>query len=103
MEHTFTREELAILNGYVPNEEGVVISPKSGKVLNPFEIGPKASRKLAFKFWDSKVGTTRKPIIVYLHRVVWTKHSGKIPEKHIVFHKDGDFRNNAVNNLDVSN
>jgi hypothetical protein len=35
-----------------------------------------------------------------LHRQVWVQHNGPIPEGHEVHHKDGDWRNNAIENLE---
>lgn len=36
-----------------------------------------------------------------LHRVVWVQHNGPIPEKHCVHHIDGDWKNNAIENLEL--
>lgn len=35
-----------------------------------------------------------------LHRQVWVKHNGKIPKHHDIHHKDGDWRNNDISNLE---
>lgn len=34
-----------------------------------------------------------------LHRVIWIEHHGDIPENMCVHHKDGNWRNNAIENL----
>ena len=35
-----------------------------------------------------------------LHRQVWVRHNGPIPEGYEIHHKDGDWRNNAIENLE---
>lgn len=34
-----------------------------------------------------------------LHRAVWVEKHGPIPERHVIHHKDGDWRNNDIRNL----
>ena len=36
-----------------------------------------------------------------LHRDVWEKHYGKIPNSHDIHHKDHDKTNNNINNLEL--
>lgn len=36
-----------------------------------------------------------------LHRVVWTEHHGSIPPHHSIHHKDGDWGNNRISNLEL--
>jgi hypothetical protein len=35
-----------------------------------------------------------------LHRRVWVEHNGPIPEKHDIHHKDENWRNNDIKNLE---
>src|ERR1700721_3279697 len=35
-----------------------------------------------------------------LHRVIWTEHNGPIPEEHDIHHKDEDWRNSDIDNLE---
>jgi len=37
---------------------------------------------------------------IFLHSYVWRKNGGVIPEKYGVHHKDGDFSNNVISNLE---
>lgn len=47
--------------------------------------------------------STRKPINGerLLHRIVWTKHRGPVPEGRTVHHIDNDWKNNKVSNLEL--
>lgn len=36
-----------------------------------------------------------------LHRVIWEEHFGKIPKDFIIHHKDGNVKNNNINNLEM--
>lgn len=36
-----------------------------------------------------------------LHRQVWVKHNGKIPKGYEIHHKDGDWKNNDISNLEI--
>jgi hypothetical protein len=36
-----------------------------------------------------------------LHRRVWSDHNGDIPEGHHIHHKDGNWRNNDISNLEA--
>lgn len=38
---------------------------------------------------------------IYLHRYLWEKANGKIPEGYEIHHKDGDKRNNDLDNLEM--
>ena len=42
----------------------------------------------------------RKPT-AYLHRAVWIRHHGDIPDGYHVHHKDGDRANNQIENLEL--
>lgn len=42
-----------------------------------------------------------KPDGVYLHRWIWEQENGKIPEGHIVHHKDENTLNNNIDNLEL--
>jgi hypothetical protein len=44
-------------------------------------------------------GNTRQHVRL-LHRQIWTDHFGEIPEGHHIHHKDGDWRNNDISNLE---
>ena len=37
----------------------------------------------------------------YIHRLVWETFVGEVPKGCIVHHKDGDYHNNAVSNLEI--
>lgn len=45
-------------------------------------------------------GSDRKRGISWLHRDVWRKHNGEIPEGHHIHHVDGDPSNNDIDNLE---
>lgn len=34
------------------------------------------------------------------HRVIWEKHHGKVPEGYCIHHKDGNKKNNRIENLE---
>lgn len=36
-----------------------------------------------------------------LHRLIWEEHYGSIPKGYIIHHKDGDVKNNNINNLEM--
>ena len=36
-----------------------------------------------------------------LHRKIWVDHYGEIPEDHVIHHKDHDWRNNNISNLEA--
>ena len=36
-----------------------------------------------------------------LHRLIWEEHYGIIPNNHIIHHKDGNVKNNNINNLEI--
>jgi hypothetical protein len=36
-----------------------------------------------------------------LHRAIWSDHYGAIPDGHIIHHKDHDWRNNNIENLEL--
>lgn len=38
---------------------------------------------------------------LYMHRHVWEKHNGPIPQDFHIHHKDGDKSNNAIENLEL--
>lgn len=38
-----------------------------------------------------------------LHRVIWTEHHGKIPKGMCIHHRDGNWRNNDISNLELWN
>lgn len=38
---------------------------------------------------------------LYLHRYIWMKHYGDIPEGYQIHHKDGDALNNSIDNLEI--
>ena len=46
-------------------------------------------------FWCKQDGKS-----ISLHRYVWEKHNGPIPEGHAIHHVDGDPGNNAIENLE---
>ena len=37
----------------------------------------------------------------YQHRIVWEKENGPIPKGYVIHHKDGDRKNNAIENLEL--
>lgn len=39
--------------------------------------------------------------VLYLHRYIWEKHNGRIPENMCVHHKDCDRLNNSLDNLEL--
>lgn len=92
-----TLETKAIDSGYSPEEDGSVIG-KRGFALTPFRPNGLYMYQ-AIKFWDS---VTKRYHTVYLHRLVWTKYRGPIPEGALVFHRDNDPTNNQLPNLALS-
>ena len=38
-----------------------------------------------------------------MHRLIWEKSYGKIPDDYDIHHKDGDKQNNELNNLELIN
>jgi len=52
------------------------------------------SKKLAHRRYFTKAGGG------LLHRHVWEFHNGEIPKEHHIHHKDGNFLNNDISNLE---
>lgn len=48
------------------------------------------------RYYSALVGYNKRE---YLHRAVWTKHHGPIPEKHHVHHRNHDTSDNRLENL----
>ena len=46
---------------------------------------------------QNKKGKTER----LLHRAVWVEHCGTIPDGMCVHHKDGDWTNNHIDNLEI--
>lgn len=44
---------------------------------------------------------TKKSWADALHRAIWRHHHGPIPDGHDVHHKDGDYNNNVIDNLEL--
>ena len=49
--------------------------------------------------WYLTEGYYRNEILGRLHRYIWEKHKGKIPEGCVIHHIDGDKTNNEIDNL----
>lgn len=75
-----------------PSKAGVV---KESVYFNGYKYNryPEA-KKLAHRRYFTKAGGG------LLHRHVWEFHHGEIPAGHHIHHKDGDFSNNDISNLE---
>jgi len=68
----------------------------TGNAKHPFEEldGLRYYRKEGKYYYNKYHGR-------YMHRAVWEKHNGKIPEGYHVHHKDHDCANNNIENLEI--
>lgn len=56
------------------------------------------------KFAETKGGYLRGTVAgkrMLIHQYIWSKHHGPIPEAHVLFHIDGNPKNNAIENLEL--
>ncbi len=75
-----------------PSKAGVV---KESVYFNGYKYNRyPESKKLAHRRYFTKAGGG------LLHRHVWESHNGPIPPGHHVHHKDGNFSNNDISNLE---
>jgi hypothetical protein len=52
----------------------------------------------AYKIFSVRKG--KRILGYYEHRLVWEMFNGPIPEGHVIHHKDGNKRNNSIENLE---
>jgi hypothetical protein len=64
-------------------------------------FGPSASKVRKGQPWLGENGYLRTGRDKYVHRMVWEKHHGPIPNGHHIHHKDGDKLNNVIENLEL--
>ena len=53
------------------------------------------------KFYSSGNGYLKSGNGVWLHRYIWEKNNGPIPEGYVVHHKDHNKMNNDISNLEM--
>ena len=53
------------------------------------------------KFYSSGNGYLKSSNGLWLHRYIWEKHNGNIPEGYVVHHIDHNKSNNDINNLEM--
>lgn len=72
-----------------------IYEKETGKLFrkNGKEVGCTDKTKAGYKYFSHKGKEYR------VHRVVWEMHYGKIPDGMMIDHKDGDPRNNKLENL----
>lgn len=58
------------------------------------------SKNWAHKAYYSPSGGYLKKGVGHLHREIWKFYRGPIPKGYVVHHKDGDFLNNTIENLE---
>ena len=91
--------------GDVPWNKGIHYMPGGRSVETRFKPGQKSiNERPVFSERISKDGYVEIKIPGYKswklkHRWVWEQHNGKIPDNHVVIHKDGDVTNNDIDNL----
>jgi hypothetical protein len=59
---------------------------------------PKSKQKAHRRYFQKHRHANRG--VTYLHRYVWEKFNGPIPEGYVIHHKDRDTTNNALENLE---
>ena len=45
--------------------------------------------------------TTKNGKTVYVHRLIWEEKNGKIPKGMVIHHKNKDYRDNRIDNLQL--
>lgn len=58
------------------------------------------SENLSNRKYYSPGGNDRKRGVGWLHQEIWKHHNGEIPEGYHIHHKDGDYLNNNISNLE---
>lgn len=79
---------------YYCNEDGVIYSDHSQKILNPMLRGEENKK---YPYIDINFGAGQKHC--YIHKIVFETWIGEIPEGLCVLHKDDNQFNNNFNNL----
>ena len=79
---------------YYCNEDGVIYSDYSQKILKPMLRGVKNKKYL---YIDINFGNGQKHC--YIHKIVFETWVGEIPQEKCVLHKDDNQFNNNFNNL----
>jgi len=78
---------------YEISDAGLVRNAQTKIPMRDYDDGKNGYRKIKL------TGDSGKRVMFYVHRLVWQAFNGPIREKHEIDHVDGDYANNALENL----
>jgi hypothetical protein len=94
------------IQGMVPwnkGKKGIHLSPETefkkgqfvGETHPSWQGGVQKMKSDCAYIWDGANERVRRP------KLIWEEHFGKLPKGYLIYHKDGDNKNDSIENLEA--